>query len=203
MKYDSHRHHRRSTRLRGYDYTRAGTYFLTICTFERECVFGDVVDGVMRLSEVGEIVERCWLEIPAHFRHVNLDEFQVMPNHLHGIVHIVGTRHAVSLQNRTEEQFCKPVSGSISTIIRSFKSAVSNVAHTREFNEFAWQPRFHDRIIRNHKELENVRKYIRDNPENWASDENNPATMLPRHPHIPLHKKPPSLPHRNVDADSR
>jgi len=93
-------HHRRSIRLKGYDYTRAGAYFVTICTKDRTCLFGDVADGVMRLNQMGHIVRQCWLAIPEHFPHVLLDEFVVMPNHVRGIIvimatHDVGARHAV------------------------------------------------------------------------------------------------------------
>jgi putative transposase len=82
-------HHRRSIRLKGYDYTRAGAYFVTICTKDRACLFGDVSDGVMRLNQMGHIVWQCWLAIPDHFPHVLLDEFVVMPNHVHGIIVIM------------------------------------------------------------------------------------------------------------------
>ena len=80
------RGHRRSIRLKGYDYTQPGAYFLTIVTHNRACLFGDIVDGQMQLNEGGRVAERCWLDIPSHFRHVALDAFVIMPNHVHGIV---------------------------------------------------------------------------------------------------------------------
>ena len=102
MRYDPEKHHRRSIRLKGYDYTRAGAYFVTICTKDGACLFGDVADGVMRLNQMGHIVRQCWLAIPDHFPHVLLDEFVVMPNHVHGILvimptHDVGATHASPL----------------------------------------------------------------------------------------------------------
>ena len=95
---DQHRHSRRSIRLRGYDYTQVGAYFVTLCTWQRECLFGEVVEGVMRLSPTGRIIEVEWQRLGYHFPHIRLDAFVVMPNHLHGIIivnDLVGaTRHA-------------------------------------------------------------------------------------------------------------
>jgi REP element-mobilizing transposase RayT len=102
MTRSSERHHRRSIRLKGYDYTQPGAYFVTICTYDREGLFGHVVDGHMVLNACGEMVRACWREIPDHFPHVALDAFVVMPNHVHGILWIVGdvgARHAVPLHN--------------------------------------------------------------------------------------------------------
>lgn len=84
--YDPQRHHRRSIRLKGYDYAQAGAYFVTICQADRECLFGRVVDGAMRLNQYGAIVQRCWDDLPRHYPHVELDAFVVMPNHVHAII---------------------------------------------------------------------------------------------------------------------
>ena len=107
---------RKPIRLRGYDYTGPGAYFVTICTAGRVCIMGDVVDGVMRLSEVGEIAAGCWKEIPAHFENVRLGAFQVMPNHVHGVINIVespvGTRPAkktAGLRHAIEKKSCRDV----------------------------------------------------------------------------------------------
>ncbi len=89
MKYNPDIHHRRSIRLKGYDYSRSGAYFITICTHDRQCLFGEVVDGRMRLNALGEMARQCWQDIPRHFPHAALDAFVVMPNHVHGIVWIV------------------------------------------------------------------------------------------------------------------
>jgi REP element-mobilizing transposase RayT len=91
MPYDPQRHHRRSIRLPGYDYTQPGAYFVTIVTHERMPLFGDIVDGEMRLNDAGRVAEQCWLDIPSHFPHVALDAFVIMPNHVHGILWIVET----------------------------------------------------------------------------------------------------------------
>ena len=91
MPYDSQKHHRRSIRLKGYDYTQPGAYYITLCTKARQCLFGDVVKGEMRLNSLGYIAFTCWQAIPNHFPHVELDAFVIMPNHLHGILVISDT----------------------------------------------------------------------------------------------------------------
>ena len=90
MKYDPSRHHRRSIRLKGYDYSQAGAYFITLCAQDRECLFGEVVDGEMRLNDAGRMIESVWNEIPLFYPGVDIDEFAVMPNHVHGIVILAG-----------------------------------------------------------------------------------------------------------------
>ncbi len=117
MRYDPDKHHRRSIRLKGYDYRWAGAYFVTVCTHNRECLLGEIVDGQMRLNELGEIVWEEWFRSAEIRQEIELmpDEFVVMPNHVHGIIVLtdlpIGARHAVP--------------GSIPTIIRSFKSATT------------------------------------------------------------------------------
>lgn len=164
-------HHRRSLRLLGYDYTSAGAYFVTICTQRKECLFGEIADGVMRLNEAGRVAEQCWREIPTHFPHTELDEWVVMPNHVHGIIWINGRDTACRVP--TMEQFGKPVSGSVSTIIRSFKSAVTkhiNILHNTP-GENIWQRNFYERIIRDEAELNGIREYIHSNPALWETDD--------------------------------
>ena len=90
MKYDPDKHHRRSIRLKGYDYSQAGAYFVTICTQDRECLFGDVVDGEMRLNDAGQMVHRIWNDLSVKYPDIEMDEFVVMPNHVHGIIMLSG-----------------------------------------------------------------------------------------------------------------
>jgi putative transposase len=135
MKYEPINHNRKSIRLKGYDYSQEGMYYVTIRTKGGECLLGDVVQNEVKLSAIGEIAQSFWLEIPQHFNNVRLDVFQVMPNHLHGIIVIkeslVRTRHAVSIRDeavkigRAKNEFSKPVTGSLPTIVGSFKSAVT------------------------------------------------------------------------------
>ncbi len=172
---------RRSIRLHGYDYRQAGAYFVTICTHDRMCLFGQVVGGEMRLNARGRIVEQCWLEIPRHFPHVALDVFVVMPNHVHSIIILndvgtrpVGARHAVPLQR---ERFGKPVTGSIPTIIRSFKSAATKQINIvrRLPDAPVWQRNYYEHVIRNDEPLNHIREYIITNPLRWALDPENPV----------------------------
>ena len=189
MRYDPNHHHRRSIRLKGYDYSQAGAYFVTICTQDRACLFGDVIDGDIRWNDARQRVAQCWLDIPHHFPHVELDSFVIMPNHIHGIIVItsdcdVGARHAVPLHAvppqqmapPRAEQFGKPVPGSVSTIVRSFKSAA-----TKHLNEWrgtpgtpVWQRNYYEHIIRNEESLNRIREYITNTPLQWAMDHENP-----------------------------
>lgn len=145
---------RKSPRLPEYDYTTDGAYFLSACTRDRVCVFGVVVHDEIRPNSVGRIVEECWAAIPEHFASVRLDAFVVMPNHLHGILWLVGAGHAPPLP----------------LVVGSFKSAASRVS-----GQALWQRSFYDRVIRNDTELRSMRQYIADNPLKWAVDRENPA----------------------------
>jgi REP element-mobilizing transposase RayT len=184
---------RKQIRLRGYDYRNAGAYFVTICTYQRRCSFGTVRNGVMHLNDWGQMVVKIWRAMPDHFPYVILDVFQCMPNHVHFILWIisddapnvlpemphpiVGQRHAFALPPEQSGKGTKPKS--LGAIVGSFKSAV-----TREINDLRgttqppiWQGRFHDRIIRNERELEAIRRYIRANPANWQQDQDYDAGL--------------------------
>ncbi len=162
---------RKPLRLKSFDYSTDGAYFATICTANREHFFGEIRDKKMVPNACGKITQKCWREIPDHFPHVRIDEFVVMPNHVHGIVWIenenvtVGGGHARPLRSRKKSN--------LSTIIGSFKSAVSKQTHEINTTDFAWQKSFHDRIIRDDEELNRIREYIFLNPENWENDQNN------------------------------
>jgi REP element-mobilizing transposase RayT len=197
MRYDPQHHHRRSIRLQEYDYGQVGVYFITICTRDRVCLFGEVVDGQLRLNAAGRFVETCWEGIPDHFPNVELDAFVVMPNHVHGLIVItphdvgarldgagsrsdgVGARHAVPLPGT--EQFGKPVSGSVPTIVRSFKSAVTKRIRQMVGDPEAiiWQRNYYEHIVRDAASLNHIRQYIRENPVRWAADREHQMTPLP------------------------
>ncbi len=165
-----------------------GYYFTTICTKNHLCYFGDIVDDEMMLNDIGEIAIKYWLEIPKHFNNVILDEFTVMPNHVHGILIINGNNNCrdvacnVSTDNTTETNFMSQISPkplSLSTIIRSYKSAVTKTINQKhEHGYFAWQPRFYDHIICNEQSFHNIRQYIINNPLMWNRDRNNPEGLL-------------------------
>jgi REP element-mobilizing transposase RayT len=169
---------RSSLRLPGYDYRSQGAYFVTVITAKRACVLGEVVDDSAHPNEIGRIVARTWREIPDHFPHVHLDEFVVMPNHLHGILVLgeaVGAKHASPLQPGRPRGTSR---GSVSAVVQAFKSSsarlVKRVSSTTPEGPF-WQRGFYDRIIRDQGELERLRDYIVTNPLRWALDRENPA----------------------------
>jgi len=179
-----HQFYRQSHRLKGFDYSSNGFYYITICTKDRFSYFGDIIDDKMKYSDLGEITHRLWLEIPKHYPYVFLDEFIVMPNHIHGILTInrqinnnVATQDFASLPCFTpltlghDNKFA-PQSGNLGAIIRGFKIGVKKYAIVNNL-DFQWQPRFYDHIIRNQESLDRIRRYIKDNPLNWLKDRNN------------------------------
>ncbi|NQT24129.1 transposase [candidate division KSB1 bacterium] len=170
MTFDPEVHKRKSIRLREYDYSQPGAYFITLCTHNRQCLFGEVVDGEMQLNELGEVVQNCWDEIPNHYTNTETDAFIVMPNHVHEILFInnnVGTRHAVSLR-----KFGNPIPNSLSTIVGGFKSAATRRINQQRNtpNTPVWQRNFYDHIIRDEDDLSNIRDYIVYNALKWESD---------------------------------
>jgi len=194
MSYNPDLHHRRSHRLAGYDYSQSGAYFMTICTNNRECLFGDIVMGQMVLNAVGQIVADEWAKTAAMRPLIESDEWVVMPNHFHAIVFIkndtatsVGARRAVpSSKTSTEykntapympdrgptEAFGCPVPGSLSTIVRSFKSAVTKQVNLLRQTPglVLWQRNFWDHVIRNEVDCNRIREYIHTNPQRWQMD---------------------------------
>jgi putative transposase len=181
-----------SARLPNWDYRWAAAYFVTICTQNREHYFGEIANEQMQLSHAGVIADVLWHQIPHHAQNIELGAFVVMPNHIHGILiinghvdngHHVETLHATSLppshpqtatanpDHQINEQMSKisPKSNSISTIIRSYKSAVSKHAH-RLGLALQWQARFHDHIIRDDQVFQRISAYILNNPLCWDKD---------------------------------
>jgi len=168
-------HRNGSIRLSDYDYSRNGFYFVTICVKPREHYFGNIIQSEMTYTNFGKIAKQFWEKIPKHFPFVMLDEFIVMPDHVHGIIVIdkpnvdarydgfVGACHGMRLRGNI---FSKPKRGSLWTIINHFKGSVTRWANQNNI-PFAWQPRYYERIIRNERELNNVRRYIRNNPRMW------------------------------------
>ena len=218
-----------SARASWWDYGNDGVYFITICTKGRECYFGEVVDAEMQLSHIGLLADVCWYEIKNHAKNIRVDAFQVMPNHIHGILILDGneretidpvhdvvetthalsqldafsildnektthdvkttrdveTTHALSLQqsqqqpppqsqSQGQKRFQHQGSNTISSIIGSYKSAVTKHAHRLGF-EFEWQDRFHDIIIRNEELYSKITDYINNNPAKWEEDKFNPV----------------------------
>jgi REP element-mobilizing transposase RayT len=154
-------------------------------------LFGEIVDGKMALNEFGDIANECWRELPEHFGHIELDDYIIMPNHIHGIILItdddndrgtarrVPTGRAPTYDGKIPRRFGKPISGSLPIIIGSFKSAV-----TKHINELRnspgaklWQRNYWEHIIRNERDLNRIRKYIRNNPRKWSIDNENPDNV--------------------------
>ncbi|MDZ8183903.1 MAG: transposase [Nostoc sp. ChiSLP02] len=180
-----------STRLPTRNYAANGWYFITICTSDRTHFLGSVITGNVQLSKIGEIAQQFWAEIPNHFAYTYTDAYVVMPNHVHGIIAIdrpqnVETLHCnVSTQRDTpcniaQEQFMSDISpkaGSLGAIVRSYKSAVTRWCGKNGFENFAWQERFYEHIIRADGSLDRIREYIINNPTKWENDKNNPINL--------------------------
>lgn len=186
-----------SARLKGFDYSSPGSYFVTIDTEGMIWWFGDVANGQMKLSQIGEIVAEEWLKTPTIRPTVTLDEWRVMPNHMHGIIMIHESKSAASSGQIPfvdwEKSFVVPIvettdpvvstgmtpagkpkpklkPNSLGSILGQFKSKCTSRIHDEGFADFQWQERFHDRIIRDEGELDRIRQYIIDNPLNWETD---------------------------------
>ncbi|HEX6981428.1 MAG TPA: hypothetical protein VF181_01600, partial [Balneolaceae bacterium] len=175
---------RKSIRLKGWDYRTPAWYFITICTKEKQHFFGEIRKGIIGLSETGIVAYQNWAAIPDHFDHIKLDVFIVMPNHVHGLIGImerpvkpdnhvqsnnpehshnpVETRNFASLQDTgiNKRQFGPLKSGSISTVIHTYKSSVTRWARKNGYPSFAWQSRFHDHIVRNDESFNRIQNYI-------------------------------------------
>jgi len=186
-----------SARLQGWDYRNAGEYFITICTHNRVHHFGECKNDKMKLSTIGLIVQGCWFEIGRLNHHVQLGEFIVMPNHIHGVLILdemdddnVETLHCnvssatdnTNKSNNKSQHFSEisPKSGSVSRMLGSFKSACSNHIH-KVFPDigFDWQERFHDHIIRNDASFVRISNYIANNPLKWEEDRFNDKNDIP------------------------
>jgi REP element-mobilizing transposase RayT len=207
--------HRKSIRLKEYDYSQPGEYFITICSLNHECIFGEIVEEEMKLSPQGMIAEQCWKEIPNHFKNMELDTFVVMPNHVHGIIVLNDYGRDVQLNvpdkelgrdliyqipdkgndtqlihqirndnGRTNVVQQTDVMNHVPTewglminskqtlgkIVRHFKARASKMIHDAGYETFRWQSRYYDHIIRDDKDLNNIRDYIAGNVFNWKFD---------------------------------
>jgi len=172
----------KSHRLQNWNYGWNGFYYITICTKNRQHYFGKIENGEMILNSIGMVANRFWREIPEHFNNVKLDEFVVMPNHIHAILIIdndVGTRQCLVSEDRYmdtigQQRWQNQGRETISSIVGSFKSiCTKTINRMQDEIFFVWQPRFYDHIIRNKTSLNSIREYIRDNPLKWDLDEYN------------------------------
>ncbi len=169
-----------SIRLKNWNYSWVGYYFITICTKNSEHYFGVVENDTMIVNEIGEIAKKYLTEIPNHFKNVQIIEFIIMPNHIHCIIKIdkaekynANAEKNDVIMNKGNNRYQNQGKNTISSIIGSYKSICTKTINKIQ-NEifFAWQPRFYDMIIKNKKELENVINYIKNNPKNFNNDLN-------------------------------
>jgi len=156
-----------STRLKGWDYSSSGYYFVTICTKDRKCFWGKVIDGKIQLSRLGQIVAEEWTKTAEIHNNVDLDIWGIMPNHIHGIL-IIKNNNVVETTHRVVSTTLKP--NSLGSIIGQFKSITTKRIRKLGYTDFGWQSIFHDHIIRNDISLHNIRQYIFKNPLKWQSD---------------------------------
>jgi REP element-mobilizing transposase RayT len=204
MEFDFNMSSRRSVRLKGFDYSSSGKFFLTICILNRECLFGDIRDGKMILSATGKIVHNEWLHTTKVRPGIELDAFVIMPNHLHGIISIQGRRgvpaaqiirfsgydlsaplgveRPVDVNDENESRATQRVAptlkpNTIGAIIGQFKSISTKSIRESALLGFYWQRNYYEHIIRNGSELDQIRKYILENPANWNEDQDNPANF--------------------------
>lgn len=179
MPYNPDRHHRRSIRLKGYDYSHTGVYFITLCTDRRECLFGEIIHRTMQLNQLGEIVAEEWLKSVEIRQEIELDNWVIMPNHFHAIVIIDRARSGLDKcpLPKTDKIHMKP--RSLSSLVAGFKSSVTRrINQTRNNPEYpVWQRNYYDRIIRDTESWEKIYNYIDANPENWEIDR-----LHPEHP---------------------
>ena len=169
-------HHRRSIRLKNYDYSQTGYYFVTICTRNRECILGHVVDGEMQLSKIGQLVQIAWNDLLKRFENLELDKFTVMPNHIHGVITIVKAGLALPKEGAASSAPTRDVPIRLMDVVPAFKS-ISAINVNRFLSRVGiplWQPNYYEHIIRNEESLNRVREYIETNPLRWELDRENP-----------------------------
>ena len=213
MTYDPERHHRRSIRLKEYDYSQVGAYFITIVTQDRACLFGEIMDGKMHLNDAGRMVEKGWLELNRKFPTIETDEYIVMPNHFHGIVVIVGADLRVCPDTTVGADLCvcpnvmetdprvypcelgAHAGAPLPSIIQWFKTMTTNeyirgvkTSGWLPFRGRLWQRNYYEHIIRDDESLNSIREYITNNPLQWEMDRENHVRALGN---VPMPKDEP------------
>jgi putative transposase len=195
------KYRRRSIRLKGYDYSKPGYYFVTLCTKDRECILGEIASSKMILNEMGKMVDCIWRELPIYFLFISIGQYIIMPNHFHGIIKIDdqnkdlhncrGLINQTPTGNQTQKINLPPTSDQIpddwmmmknpkitlGKIVRYFKAKSAVEIRNKMGNSFCWQRNYHEHIINDENELTHIRKYIQDNPVNWINDEDNPINV--------------------------
>ena len=180
-------HRRRSIRLKDYDYSQAALYFITICCENRNHLFGEILGDKMKLNNAGENAKQCWMSIPQHFPNVQLHEFVIMPNHIHGIIEFVGAKNlspndgneSIDIEinddwaNGVRAKYFSPLRGTsktIGSVVRGFKVGVTKWMRQNSDVIDVWQRNYFEHIIRNENSFDTIREYIITNPEKWPHD---------------------------------
>jgi len=173
---------RKRLRLAEYDYSSTGFYYITLCTYGRLCLFGEISNEKMHLNDAGKMVHNAWTNLPLHFPNMCLDRFIIMPNHFHAIA-IIKNSHDIIRESGTAQR-PSPTNTSLSDIIKNFKTYTtwSYIKGIHEdnwlsFEKKLWQRSFYEHIIRNEISLLKIQQYIIDNPQKWAWDQENPANV--------------------------
>jgi len=193
--------HRRSLRLKGYDYSQAGAYFVTICAHGKECLFGEIENGVMRLNEYGEIVVSEWIRSTGVRSEIECGEFVVMPNHFHGIVHITGAYgntpcHDDTPHHGPQRAYChtplRSPSHNVGAMVRGFKSAASR--HINKIRNTpgapVWQRNYYEHVIRNDADYNRIAEYVANNPQCWIEDSLHPLFAVGAYGNTPEFHSP-------------
>jgi REP element-mobilizing transposase RayT len=172
MKFNPEIHHRRSIRLKGYDYSRNGAYFVTICSWNRECIFGEISNRGTCFNEIGLIVDETWSWLGKQYPYLELMEHVIMPNHFHGLI-IIDNWKGGSRTAPTEKS--KP----LGRLLGAFKTRSTKLINVSRRTPGApvWQRNYYERIVRNESEFKRISEYIINNPANWRDDENNPINV--------------------------
>lgn len=196
-KFDPQKHHRRSIRLKGYDYSQEGAYYVTIVAWQREFLFGEIANQEMMLSPYGEIVQKWWEEIPVHFSNVETGAFVIMPNHVHGIIYILDERRGTVSVPKVDGENSIPENNETTGVIQGGETpplrtptlgqivAYFKYQSTKEMNKVEntgtvtkfWQRNYYEHIIRDETDLQNKTNYIEANPLLWDEDDENPANV--------------------------
>lgn len=182
MEYKPDIHHRRSIRLPGYDYSQCGYYFITICTQNRRCLFGEIKNGRMILNDAGKMISHWWNELKNKYANVRIDEYVVMPNHCHGIINIVNSPVGADLRVCPEIELGEHTGSPlqhwpVSKMVQWFKTMTTNEYirnvkqnHWQPFDGKLWQRNYYEQIVRDDKSLPRIREYVVNNPSQWQND---------------------------------
>jgi REP element-mobilizing transposase RayT len=183
MPYNPQIHHRRSIRLRQYDYTQSGAYFVTICCYQKNCLFGEIKGGIMYLNATGDAVQQVWSNLPNNFPKIALDDFVIMPNHLHGIICLIDSPDLMTTNTNITPVNPMPngtKKGSLGAIVQNFKSiSTRRVNNITRNSGTIWQRNYYETIIRDDRAYENIKRYINENPLKWEEDPENPTPRPP------------------------